>query len=110
MKFALKQLLYTSVISLTAIPRVYADGPNGLHMGQNWGWDHMLNGAPMMLISWVLILVLIVFFLARRKSDSGPTHESNNATAPTLQTLAERYAKGEIDKAEFNERKREISS
>ena len=104
-----KQLLYAPVLSLVTVPRVYADGSDGLHMGQNWGWDHMLYGAPMMLISWLLILGLIVI-LVRWMLGSGSGSPSKHAATSALQILSERFARGEIDKTEFNERKREITS
>jgi len=69
-------------------------------MHDGWGWDHMTSwggGAAM----WIALLVLIgiVIFLALRRT--GP------AETP-LAILRKRYARGEISKEEFEERRRDL--
>ena len=104
-----KQLLFTPVLTLALVPPVFADGPFGLHMGQNWGWNHMLYGGPIMLIFWLLILSFIVM-VVRWSLGNRSNYTSKLTETSALQILAERYAKGDIDKTEFNERKRELTS
>ena len=67
----------------------------------HWGW--MGFGAIHMLLFWGF-LILAIIFLARllNGSDERKTTPTDNA----LEALKLRYANGEIDKEEFEERKR----
>ncbi|HEY5656254.1 MAG TPA: SHOCT domain-containing protein [Myxococcota bacterium] len=74
----------------------------------DWGWGHMVFGSLMMLLFWgavVLAVVLVVRFLG------GSAHRSDSADSQNraLAILEERFARGEIDKDEFEERKRLLS-
>ena len=109
MKITQAQQLAATVLTSMLAPEVLADALGDTHMGTDWGWSHMFYGAPMMLIFWLLILVFIVI-VARWMPGLLPGIRSKQAVAPALQILAERFARGEIDKTEFNDRKREITS
>ena len=83
----------------------------GWHMGPGMmgGWGMGWFGGMFMMIFWVLILVGLIFLIKwliqttnRVKSDFG---NGNSA----LQILKERYARGEIDNAEFEEKKKVIA-
>lgn len=71
------------------------------------GWGYGMFGGIGMLLFWGLIIVLFVVLVgsvmrrAPRDSRSGPT---------ALDILQERYAKGEIDKNEYEERRKTLSS
>ena len=56
----------------------------------------------MMIIFWVVIIYFLVYFIRSNKTDN-----TNNNKA--LDVLKERYAKGEIDKKEFEEKKKDLS-
>lgn len=75
-----------------------------------WGWGHMIFGGLMMIAFWgglILLIVLLVRWLAGPSSSS---HVPPSATGRTpLQILQERFAKGEIDREEYEERKRVLS-
>jgi putative membrane protein len=76
-----------------------------LHDG--WGWDHMMSwggGAAM----WIALLVLIgiVIYLALRGSGSASSREHPSETP--LSVLQKRYARGEISKEEFEEKRRDL--
>jgi len=64
-----------------------------------WG-NHWMYGGFMMFF-WILLIVGLVFFIKwivdQGRSDKGKSKES-----------AKRYAKGEISKEEFEEKKKEI--
>lgn len=66
-----------------------------------YGW---LGALPMTLL-WVGVLVLVVWGLVSlfRRSAVEPRQHS------ALDTLKERYARGEIDKAQFEQQKHDLS-
>ncbi|HSH49366.1 MAG TPA: SHOCT domain-containing protein [Halomonas sp.] len=79
-----------------------------------WGWGHMLFGGLMMLVFWggvIALAVLLVRWLSRTNTpDRGGVSESGLSRRPTpLEILQERYAKGEIDKQEYEERRKDLS-
>src|SRR3990167_7466237 len=85
--------------------------PTGLSQGNN----SMMNfgftpfggfGWIFMILWWVLIIAGIVALIKWLTSQSSGTH---NHEKSALEVLKERYAKGEIDKKEFEERKKDLS-
>jgi putative membrane protein len=72
--------------------------------GMSWGWGGML----FQLLFWVVIIFLIVWGV---KQLAGRSHNSNQLTRKdnALEILRERYAKGEIDKQEFETKKRDLT-
>lgn len=83
----------------------------GWHMGPGMmgGWGMGWFGGIFMIIFWVLVLVGLIFLIkwliqttSRPRSDTG---SGNRA----LDILKERYARGEIDTAEFEKMKMELS-
>ena len=68
----------------------------------DWGWGGMIFGLIIMIVVLILI-VLVVRWLV----ESGRGGGSHNPPGQTpLDILEERFAKGEIDKGEFEERRR----
>ncbi len=66
-----------------------------------------------MMYGWIIGLILIVVLIAAlgrgrifQRNAGTTTIKNNNDSA--LETLKERYAKGEIDKDEYEERKTEL--
>lgn len=71
-----------------------------------WGDGGMmgfLGGGLMMISFWVLLIVLVVW-IVREVSGKNSRLNSN-----ALEILKERYAKGEIDKKEFEAKKKDIT-
>lgn len=78
--------------------------------GGPWGgWGHMFGfGGVMMLfviLFWALVIVGIVY--AIRAIGSGSTRSDSGGNR-ALEILKERYAKGELDTQEYEERKRTL--
>lgn len=100
--------------ALTALPVVMAAAPalaqsttdrsDYWNYGWNWGWGHMILGPLMMILFWGGIILVIVF--AVRWLGGGPSQPARNRA---LDILHERFARGEIDRQEFEERKRVLS-
>ena len=74
-------------------------GNYGLGMGSGYG----LFGMMFSFIWWALIILALVSFIKWAKDGK---FSSNGKDA--LDILKERYAKGEISKAEFEEKKKDI--
>jgi putative membrane protein len=74
----------------------------------NHGWGGMMGfGALMMLLFWVLLIAGAIVLLRRLRArdlgqDEGPTHRS------ALDILKERYARGDIDREEFEQKRRDL--
>ena len=75
------------------------------HMGVYGGGWGMGFGMIGMMLFCVLIIVVIVV-LVRWTSGSGPHSRTHSKSA--LDVLKERYARGEIDKQEFEEKKHDL--
>lgn len=74
------------------------DGGWGMGWGMGFGW-----------LFWLLIIGLVIWgikALSENRSHSEPRSSSDRA----LEILKERYARGEIDKEEFEAKKRDLIS
>lgn len=92
-------------------------------MMDGWGGGYggtSAVGGILMMVFWVAIIVgivLLIVWLVRQTSGapSGYAHWDRSPYAPgtggsALDILKERYAKGEIDKAEYEEKKKDLTS
>jgi putative membrane protein len=72
--------------------------------GWGWGWFGLIHT-----VLWWFLIILGIVVLAKWLFGGG---SSGRATPErrALDILAERYARGEIDKKEFEEKKRDLSS
>ena len=85
-------------------------GRNGDEWFMPWhGYGHMMFGGLMMLAFWVLLIVAVVL-VARWLLGTTGHGPGASRTSSALQILEERYARGDIDREEFEERKRHLSS
>ena len=64
-------------------------------------------GGGVMWVFWILIIVALVWLvtLATRRGGSPPGNEKS-----ALEILKERYAKGEIDREEFEQKKKDLNT
>jgi putative membrane protein len=80
-------------------------GGDMMGWGGNWGWGWF--GIVHMVLWWFLIILGIVVlakWLFRGASGRGAPERR------ALEILAERYARGEINKEEFEQKKRDLST
>ena len=85
--------------------------PCGTHMaGWHGGWGGMVLG-PLLMILVPMALIVAVLLAARRFWPSSTGQSPAQPTVPQtpLDILKERFARGEIDKEEFEERRRILS-
>jgi putative membrane protein len=71
------------------------------HEGYGWGWT--IFGSIFMILFWLAVILLIIWLYKQIK---GPTVAPQTETA--LELLKTRYAKGAIDKKEFEEKKKDL--
>jgi putative membrane protein len=87
-------------------------GYGGWHMGPGMmgGWGMGWFGGIFMMIFWILILVGLVFLIKWLvQSTNRGKPEAGGGAGRALDILKERYARGEIDKAEFETMKLDLS-
>lgn len=94
------------------MPMMWMMGGGGNPMMGNGGWNNMMGGwNGLGLLGWIpmllfwIILILGVVALFRYLGGSGKT--TRNDKTP-LDILKERYARGDIDKKEFEDMKKEL--
>lgn len=71
------------------------DGLGGHGWGMGWWW-----------IFGLVVLVAVIWFIVKSVNRNGGSRQNPGKSA--LEILKERYAKGEIDKQEFEERKGDL--
>mgnify|MGYP006299607113 CR=1 FL=1 len=71
------------------------DGYGGHGWGMGWGW--IIGLAFLVVIVWVIVRLVNQYNQSGRVSDKS-----------AMDILKERYAKGEINKQEFEERKKDL--
>jgi len=81
------------------------------HHGQMWsgGSHHGFFGGPLMVLGAIVLIALIVMGVARMMGCRGRCGRHGSG-ASAIAILEERFAKGEIDKAEFEDRKSALKS
>ncbi len=78
--------------------------------GGSWGWGPMLIGMTLMLLFWVAVIFVVVYAIRTFGHDGRARHGGDPAEDRALATLRERYARGEIDHAEYEERRRMLTT
>lgn len=76
----------------------------GHHMFDMSTWGFM--GFFWMIFFWILVVFAVVAMIKFFSGEQKPEKKEKSA----LDILGERYAKGEIDKKEFEEKKKDLSS
>ena len=96
-------IMSLSVIGSTAAAAQQSSRYYGPHMWDG-GWSMFLG--PLSGVLFLGVLIALVVLLVRWLSASGSTGGGVIAAKTPLDILRERFARGEIDKDEFEERKR----
>ena len=73
-----------------------------------WGGGYELANLAFSIL-WVVVLVAAIVALVRYLRGT-PTHSRHGAQPTPLDIIKERYAKGEIDKEQFEKMKKDLSA
>jgi putative membrane protein len=73
-------------------------------MLMDYGWGMGFGGGLFMILFWIVVIIGVVFLV--RLVMRGTKEEGRQETA--LDILKKRYAKGEISKEKFEEKKKDI--
>ncbi len=110
MKKQLKTATIAAVATLASLPGLaQADAGGSGYWHDGWGWGGMMSGGLMMIAFWGGLIILIVVAVRSLGGSSRPTPTGAASGRTALGILEERFARGELDKAEFEERKRALS-
>jgi putative membrane protein len=83
------------------------------HMGSGMmgGWGMGWFGGIFMLVFWALVIVGLIFLIKWLiQSTKGESGGRAGSSSRSLDILRERYARGEIDKHEFEEKRKDLLS
>ena len=108
----LKVMLSTCLFAAAAAPMAWAQ-PGGDYTGPHpmWGGGWMFM-EPLTMLLFLAAIIAVVVFIFRRAGDASsgrPPQERGQAPETALDILNKRYARGEIDTAEFEEKRRAIT-
>ena len=73
-----------------------------------WGWGGMGFGPLGMVLFWILLIAAIVVLVKVVSGGGAPTERRQVGTA--LDVLKERYARGEIEREEFEQKRRVLGA
>lgn len=96
-----------ALMPLPALAQAPVDRPANWH--SDWGWGHMFFGSLMMILFWGGLILVIVLAVRWLGSGSAQGYGSQPPGKRPLDILQERFAHGEIDQEEFENRKRLLS-
>ena len=84
---------------------------DGWHMGAGMmdGWGMGWFGGIYMIVFWILILVGLVFLIKWLVQSTSRGQADGSSSNRALEILKERYARGEIDKTEFEEKRKVLA-
>lgn len=88
-------------------PHVWAQQDTRYYHGHMWdgGWHTWVFG-PMMMILFVVLVVVAIVLTVRWLGDGERGGSAGSTSKAPLDILKERFARGEIDKEEFEERRK----
>jgi putative membrane protein len=72
-----------------------------------WGWhDSMMFGGGFMWLFWVLLIAGVAWLVAALVASRG--RASNSTGASAMDIVKERYARGEIDRTEYEQKLQDL--
>ena len=108
----MKQIFMISImiLSLTAVYGYTQMGQGMMGPGMmNWGYGMGWGWSIIMMVFWIAVIVGIIF-LIRWVVLSTDSRRETRAEGSAMEILRNRYARGEINKDEFGEKKKDLES
>jgi len=103
-------LVAVLVTASAVLGEVYGGWPWHMH---DFMWPGMMRGGFMFIMAlvWAGVLALIIWAVVTAVQKTGGVDSSTSSSGgnSALEILKERYARGEIDKQEFEENKKDLS-
>jgi putative membrane protein len=90
-----------------AQPGGYGGWQMGPGMMGNWGMGWF--GMIFMIVFWILVIVGLVFLIKWLIQTTGSGKIDKHTGSRAIEILKERYARGEIDQAEFESKKKDLA-
>lgn len=91
------------ILSLTAVYGYTQMGPGMMNWGYGMGWGWSI----IMIAFWIAVIVGIIFLIRWVVLSTDRRHETRSGDS-ALEILRNRYARGEINKEEFEEKKKDL--
>ena len=108
--FRLKNFLVLAIISAPNYVFAQWRGPSGWDMGPGiMGWGILAWFGPILMIIFWIAIILAIIFLIRWLVVSARGSHSCKSEDSALEILKKRYARGEISKEEFEEKKKDLT-
>jgi putative membrane protein len=82
----------------------WGHGPGMMGWGSGMGWF----GGIIMLIFWIAVIVGVILLIRWLIISTRTTGHGTSSGESALEILKKRYARGEIDKQEFEEKKQDL--
>lgn len=87
---------------------MYGYGGHGFGMGAGMGYGMGGFGGIGMILFWVVVVAIAVGVIRWLAPGTGPRRETTTRQKSALAILEERYARGEIDKQEFDQKRKAL--
>lgn len=107
----MKRIFMISILmlSLTSVYGYTQMGPSMMGPGMmNWGYGMGWGWSIIMMAFWIAVIVGIIFLIRWVVLSTDRRRETRGEDS-ALEILKQRYAKGEINKEEFTEKKKDLS-
>ena len=103
---------FSAVLISVAIWFLYSYGTGRWMGGGRWGMGyHLMMGGRMgivMVIFWIVLIVALILLVSGAINGIRSSQANDDSRKP-LEILKQRYARGEIDKAEFEDKRRNLN-
>ena len=100
-------ILFYPLNAVQAQWRRYGDWQMGPGMMGSWGMGWF--GGIFMIVFWILLLVGLVFVIRWLIQTTGKKGNNGQHGSRAMEILKERYARGEIDRTQFEAMKRDLA-
>lgn len=109
MRLSEQCLITTALFGAAPLARAQDSGSWHGMMG-HWGWDGGWGAGMIGMAFWWLLILVAIVLLAKRLFGSRRSSDGTVPSQRALEILKERYARGEIGKEEYEQKKRDLAA